>query len=70
LWIRKELTGDMVCSVGFNAVVDLMKKEGDGNNNDLFEHELIKNSDVLVSVRNSKIDEPFGEIKKTSTLSV
>jgi hypothetical protein len=70
LWIRKQLTGDMVRSSVFNAVVGLIKKEGDGSNNDLFEHELIKNSGVLLSVRNSKIDESFGEIKKTSPLSI
>ncbi len=60
----------MVRSSVFNAVVGLIKKEGDGSNNDLFEHELIKNSGVLLSVRNSKIDESFGEIKKTSPLSI
>lgn len=50
--IRKQLTGDIVRSAGFNSVVGLIKKETDGSNDDLFEHELIKNSGVLVSGRN------------------
>ena len=53
--IRKQLTGDEVRSTGFNAVVGLIKKEIDGSNDDLFEHELIKNAGVLVSGRNGKI---------------
>jgi 2-polyprenyl-6-methoxyphenol hydroxylase-like FAD-dependent oxidoreductase len=52
--IRKQLTGDTVHSAGFNAVVGLIKKETDGSNDDLFEHDLIKNSGVLVSGRNGK----------------
>jgi 2-polyprenyl-6-methoxyphenol hydroxylase-like FAD-dependent oxidoreductase len=50
--IRKQLTGDVVRSAGFNAVVGLIKKEANGTNDDLFEHELINNSGVLVSGRN------------------
>jgi 2-polyprenyl-6-methoxyphenol hydroxylase-like FAD-dependent oxidoreductase len=52
--IRKQLTGDSVRSAGYNAVVGLIKKEVDGSNDDLFEHELIKNSGVLISGRNGK----------------
>ncbi len=52
--IRKQLTGDKVRPSGFNAVVGLIKKEIDGSNDDLFEHDLIKNSGVLVSGRNGK----------------
>ncbi|CAF0921774.1 unnamed protein product [Adineta steineri] len=50
--IRKQLTGDVVRSAGFNSIVGLIKKEADGSNNDLFEHELIQNSGVLASGRN------------------
>jgi 2-polyprenyl-6-methoxyphenol hydroxylase-like FAD-dependent oxidoreductase len=52
--IRKQLTGDIARPAGFNAVVGLIKKEADGSNDDLFEHELINNSGVLVSGRNGK----------------
>ncbi len=52
--IRKQLTGDTVRSAGFNAIVGWIKKEEDGSNDDLFEHELINNSGVLVSGRNGK----------------
>ncbi|CAF1192496.1 unnamed protein product [Rotaria sordida] len=50
--IRKQLTGDEIRPAGFNAVVGLIKKELDGSNDDLFEHELIKNTGALVSGRN------------------
>lgn len=50
--IRKQLIGDEIHPAGFNAVVGLIKKEMDGSNDDLFEHELIKNSGTLVSGRN------------------
>ncbi|CAF1307560.1 unnamed protein product [Rotaria sordida] len=50
--IRKQLTGDEIHPAGFNSVVGLIKKELDGSNDDLFEHELIKNTGALVSGRN------------------
>ena len=50
--IRKQLVGDEIHPAGFNAVVGLIKKETDGSNDDLFEHELINNSGTLVSGRN------------------
>ena len=48
------MTGDSIRPAGFNAVVGVIKKETDGTNDDLFEHDLIKNSGVLVSGRNGK----------------
>ena len=50
--VRKQLTGDEIRPAGFNAVVGLIKKESDGSNDDLFEHELINNTGALVSGRN------------------
>ncbi len=50
--IRKQLTGDTVRPAGFNTIVGVIKKEVDGSNDDVFEHELINNSGVLVSGRN------------------
>ena len=52
--IRKQLTGDEAQSAGFNGIVGLIKKVPDGSNNDLFEHEYVRNSGVLVSGRNGK----------------
>ncbi|CAF1480031.1 unnamed protein product [Adineta ricciae] len=50
--IRKQLTGDEAQAVGFNSIVGLIKKVPDGSNDDLFEHEYVRNSGVLVSGRN------------------
>lgn len=68
--IRKQLTGDVVRSAGFNAVVGLIRKEADGNNDDLFEHELINNSGVLVSGRNGNTFSGKKDIKKKTSFLI
>ena len=50
--IRKQLSGDKIRPAGYNSIVGLIKKESDGSNDDLFEHDLINNTGALVSGRN------------------
>jgi 2-polyprenyl-6-methoxyphenol hydroxylase-like FAD-dependent oxidoreductase len=52
--VRRQLTGDVARSAGFNSIVGLIKKVPDGSNDDLFEHEMIHTAGTLASGRNGK----------------